>query len=284
MKRLIIFSALFLLFSSTCDKLPIDDSLALPLVEIPKVSNIDNQGVTFSTYVHQIGDEPILRSSFNWYPANKTFQIENERYMIDVELKDQQEASVRLDRDLVPNTEYVARLIIELENQKIYTDTINFMSKGSSFSPIGAPISTSFDGLHIFNGLNNDQVLLTTQNRLFPYDPIQGDWIENSFYIFSTPLIRYFQTVNNKMYGIAWYQNEFSQALFQAIWSMSNYELGFDQYIELPSPLPFETTFAFTLNGTTYAPSPDWNLVSLNLDDYQGVTAVTDIPFHNESV
>jgi hypothetical protein len=286
MNRLFLF--LIAVSLTACSKIPIHESLRLPLFDTPTITEISPSGVTFSAFVHQTGAVPILRSSFNWYPVDQFFEIENDRFKIDVDLRDQQEASARLDRDLIPNMKYALRLIIELENQKIYSDTVHFDSQGATFMPIREPKITSEGGGFGLPGLNNEWLLFRSspdnfsQSQLFSFDPAQEDWVRIDQNYPSFIVNDYFQTVDNQIFSLG-KEMPFNSASDYGIWTMDDYTTGFDQFDALPSPGPFRNNFGFTINGETYAPTRDWELARFELGNFQGTTILGDIPFPNNT-
>ncbi|MEL6973430.1 MAG: hypothetical protein AAFO02_24960, partial [Bacteroidota bacterium] len=107
MKRLALLLLLMVLLNWSCQDFSFDERLKLPVVEMLPVS-VDQDGATFTSVIHDIGSNFIVRAYFNWYPKGREFFIEDELYREDVVLNDQKEV-----------TEYGATAIAALLLQKL---------------------------------------------------------------------------------------------------------------------------------------------------------------------
>ncbi|MEL7426843.1 MAG: hypothetical protein AAFN81_27875 [Bacteroidota bacterium] len=135
MKKVSLLLLLLALFNWSCQDFSFDERLKLPVVEMLPVS-VDEDGATFSATIHDIGSNFIVRAYFNWYPRGREFFIEDELYREDVVLNDQEEVTLKIDRDLLDGVTYVGRLVIELEDLKVYSNPVEFVSEGATNEPI----------------------------------------------------------------------------------------------------------------------------------------------------
>jgi hypothetical protein len=279
MKNIYILLLIGLLWS--CERIPVSDELTFPLFDEPTITNIDPSGVTVETFIHQIGDESIIRCAFNWFPADKTHFIEAERFMIDITPKDQETARVRIDRDLMPDQTYAARLIIETTSRKVYSDTVHFISQGATHQPLelikgsginGSQCMWALGHLMLAGGFQFNATLVT-----YRYDPVAQEWgdIPTSF---SRNLIRgYIQSDDQNMYSIG------RQSIFpggiEGLWKMSQYNAGFDYLSAFPVNNNEFLKFSFLINGQCYSNSPEGDFVRYDLENFDGFIPEPELPF-----
>lgn len=266
----IIGILLFISFLS-CSELRFDNELPLPIVRMTEVSDIDSSGVTLKAFVHHLGSGNIIRSSFNWYPKYKFYVLEEDRFLIDVKLRNQTELSIRIDRDLMPGVEYEGRFIVELENEKIYSPPISFMSKGALFNPI--QIKKKFNAPDLssralaFAGLG--KVFIVNSYDIFVYQEEQDSW-ELRPVLIRDRLKTGFQSANNSIFGYDPPHN--------LLWRLDDFDSGTVK-LGTFSPSEFAPKFSFVINDICYVNTVDWKLSSFSVDNFEGVNVASKLPF-----
>ncbi|MEN0003145.1 MAG: hypothetical protein AAF798_03340 [Bacteroidota bacterium] len=287
MRTIVLFFSSLLLFGG-CTDLQFPKEVTYPVIELKAVKDIGVSGATFEAFTHHIGNQPILRSSFNWYPVGKAFPLEEERFLLDVNLAEGEASTIRINRDLVKDAEYVLRMIIETAEEKIYTDTIHFTSQGATFSPIQTN-SYSLSASFFFRGFNNDLlagsatvVTINSTGTIYRYNPASNQWnvLKDSY---SGNMIRnYFQTADNKIYAIA-KENPFSSNSPFGIWTLDDYQGQFERISDFVYSSASAAKFSFVFDEQCFT-TRQWTLIGFPLDNYQSIEQEVDIPFRTDAV
>jgi len=284
MKKLFYIFLIFCIASCNDNDIEFEESVNLPLVEMKETTNIDETGVTLNAFVHHLGTENIIRSSFNWYLKGKQYNIEDDRFLIDVELQKYEALNVRIDRDLIKGYDYEGRFIIELEDKKMYSNTISFFSQGAKFEPIqlesaGIIDNPIFSGLDkIFNPRGSISANSITEGQIFAYQEDQQFWAEISSEFNALVLDGIFQSDHNSILSIG--KSSYNSAEEVGLWRLDDFNSNFERLGDISYSF-FPEKFSFVFGDICYSNSADWDLVSFNVENYQGVNILDPIPFVN---
>ena len=269
----------------SCNDLSFDERLTLPVVEMLEATAIDETGVTLNALVHDLGNENVVRGSFNWFPKGKKYFVEQERLLIDVNLNEHQTISARVDHDLIDDEIYIGRFIIELENEKIYSDTIQFTSKGATWEPFKKEILSAIGPLNSaeFCFWAQDEIFITGGDR--PGDPLfiynieeEKGWQPVSNIPPTRLFGQYLMSYNNKIYSAG--HSLYSSAEHAGLWVTDNVENDFTRLGDIPIAA-YNAKFRFEVNGIGYMSSrgTSGGFWRFDLEDYQGVTDIGPLPF-----
>lgn len=281
-----VLSIVILILLTSCDEIPIHRSAALPIFEILEAIDINETGVTLKGYVYQLGSEKIIRSSFNWYPKGKKRFVENERFLMDMTMTPG-EISVRIDRDLVPDDKYEARIIIELENEKIYSSSIEFTSQGAANQPIRLENRTDELGLSTdaFAFWAWDNISIATRLgslsgvELHTYNIQQEKWTG----INSSPSGLLFQKCLYASDQRLLFAGTiaFNSAESTGLWYLDDLD---DDYVRVGDyPQHHRVKFNFLLNNRFYAAMYDGELEYSEIDNYDGLKSIGPLPFSTDA-
>lgn len=282
MKHAVYFSLLALLLS--CDKLSFPDDATLPIVEMLEVTEVDNTGATLKAYVHHLGTQRIVRSSFNWYPNGKTQFLEEERYLTEVALQESSEISTRITRDMVPGVGYEARVIIELEGEKIYSNTVEFTSRGATQQPIRMEDAT--ESLYVISdvfalwGLDNIYMATdlggTSRMNLHTYNVTQTRWTTVNESLNGLLFSSCFYADDQRIYfagRIAYNSGEPS-----GLWYLDSPDGDFVRVGDFPV-FRSQIRFSFALGDRFYTATQEGRLGYFELENYQGLIDLGPLPF-----
>ncbi|MDF1698919.1 MAG: hypothetical protein P1U56_23900 [Saprospiraceae bacterium] len=264
----------------SCSDPKLSDDFLYPVVIMDEVTNIDSTGLTLNARIYHEGSEEVLRSSFNWYPKGKKIFAEEERFLLDVEWKPGTPLSVRIERDLIRGIEYEAKFIIELENQKIYSSSVSFISQGAIYQPIRLKSKFAFGGTtssvvrqgigNVFIDINHDY---NSEGIINVYNPDVDQWGLNNT-IVPGGYIRSIFSSSNQYLMVA------DQGKLSVI---ESFDKPKRDITEVASG-SFRTKLSFIVDNMCYGYNSDWKLTRFNILNFDGFEVLQDIPISNNAL
>ncbi|MEO0874633.1 MAG: hypothetical protein AAFY48_08530 [Bacteroidota bacterium] len=272
MKKVSLLLLLLALFNWSCQDFSFDERLKLPVVEMLPVS-VDEDGATFSATIHDISSNFIVRAYFNWYPKGREFFIEDELYREDVVLNDQEEVTLKIDRDLLDGVTYVGRLVIELEDRKVYSNSEEFISQGAKNQPIQYAPPT------VPNAVNGDPFLYKGELHRIAFDRISRLSAQNNRWLTvnTNPDRIYqsaFQTQEDRIICTGF--SSFSSEENSGIWLCQDFENNCLRISDAPSQLIIR--FSFVIDDVCYVNQGSLTY-SFNTQNFQGINTLAHLPF-----
>ncbi|MEL7250002.1 MAG: hypothetical protein AAFO03_16355 [Bacteroidota bacterium] len=275
MKRLALLLLLMVLLNWSCQDFSFDERLKLPVVEMLPVS-VDEDGATFTSVIHDIGSNFIVRAYFNWYPKGREFFIEDELYREDVVLNDQKEVTLKIDRDLLDGVTYIGRLVIELEEFRVYSNTVEFVSQGATNEPIQYAPPNGPSGVSFFSQyfLYQDEIYIVGRDGIAQLSTQDNQWLNVNIdpdRIYESA----FQAQGNRI--ICAGENSSSSSEENGLWFCPDFENSCFRV----SNAPFSRIglgFSFIIDDICYV-NQGSAMYSFNTQSFQGINTLTDIPF-----
>lgn len=276
MKIIIYIFSICLIFVS-CYRLDFDEDIEVPIVKLFEAIDIDETGVTFEAYVYHLGSNKIVRSYFNWFPTSVNHCFGEEFFQIDVEIKENQPLSARINKNLIEGIQYSGRFVVELKNKTITSNFINFSSEGSEemyYNYKETDETWYSSDTETFVAFN--KFCVRENNTIFTYVPNENKWlkIEDGLEGLTSRNIIYSDENELFVTGRATY----SSAEENGLWKLNSF--GGD-YVRL-GDLPFlgrDHKLGFRIDDDFYSANVEKELMKFNLREYNGATVLSELPF-----
>lgn len=276
---------LALIFIISCNKIVFPPESELPIVEMAP-SEIDGAGkVQLRAHVYDLGDKEITSANFNWYPADRALITEEPRFQVLATLSMDSETGASIDRDIFPGMDYAARLVIDVNGHKIYSDTVQFASSVNSAQPWDI-LFNNFEKLNGFpvNGFNfvaHDRLFMGRRSGfetlLWEFDFSTQGWQQrtspqNGFLINGS----YF-SIDGTLYGVG--LTTFNSSEKNGIWRFDEQGPIFQRLGDFPVFIP-EKNFRFVIDGKCYFANDEMSLYRFSYANEIKLDKLGSLPFN----
>lgn len=278
------FLFLTLIFCCGCEKEPFSSAVNVPLATIALGEVTDNT-VEVTGKLVTTNNRTINAISLNWFRGDFPQTRVAPRYLLPTAFQEGETFSARVDRDLLPETTYAFRWVLELDNdERIYTETVSAQVAAGAPQPfaqqftLSTQLAESAEGLVISSELfqfRRDNQYVTRRNGNFEIEidlPVV-DFPTSSLFISGSEVAYWIEVPESTLYLKDVSTNRVE------LWINNNEESSVTNLGVMQRPV-----YAYQSNGDIYFFGTDQRLYHISSLAPFSIERIEDVPYSTRNL